>query len=105
MRGTELGKQDNRAVPLSLTAAAFQRQRLRHSGGRRFVIPARSRLLEAAFRSPTTTVRLRTTIAGSKFPACFFDALPDPSSSPSTSCSTAIRWFAPREGRFHARDP
>jgi hypothetical protein len=37
--------------------------------------PGWNRSLAAAFRSPRTTARFRTTILGSKFPACRFDTL------------------------------
>ena len=78
--------------PLLLTAAAFQRQRIRRLRGRLPVIPVRSRLLETAFRSLATTAHLQATITRSKFPACFFDAPPDllPASRPCTPQPLAV---------------
>jgi hypothetical protein len=74
------------------------------SRARRQARPARDRLLETAFRSPVTAVRCRTTMAGSKFPACFFAALPDFPQARSAGNSTAHRRFADAGG-INAANP
>ena len=58
------------------------------------VFLVRSRHLEAAFRSPVTTVRFRAAIAGSPFPTCFFNTSLDRLQVRSARDSS-LRRFAP----------
>jgi hypothetical protein len=66
--------------------------------------PAWNRYLEAAFHSPETIVRLRTTISRSTFPTYFFDALPSDRRARSVSDSLA-RSGSPRCTQDRYRKP
>ena len=66
-------RRDGRFTSLCSPLVLFKAAGLRFTRAS-LVSPVRSRHLEAAFRSPVTTVRLRAAIAGSPFPTCFFNA-------------------------------
>jgi hypothetical protein len=105
MHGTELRNQDDRAVFLSLTAAAFQRQRIRRSrdrlSHRSCSEPASRNGLSLAYNdcpSPDHHCKVKVPGLPLRCPTGLF-------SNPLTSRSTTIHDLHSQVARFHARDP